>query len=108
MVLLMAALASSCATDALWRATDPNERFWIDAEDITEAELQRNKIAYCKYDGDFGPGYVVEKSAARKLQDYTIRALATPVTIVVDTTVVVVAVLFRDPNAAARLLGELL
>jgi hypothetical protein len=60
---------------------------------VTEAELIEKKIAY--YKNDETASFYIEKNTFQKFQDYSIRTLATPVTVALDTaTIMVVAVGF--------------
>jgi hypothetical protein len=82
------------STKALWENTNPNDHIWIPASAITEADLIRKRVSYRKCDEESLDlhGYLVKKSAIRKFGDYTVRTLATPVTVTVDGTVVVVCI----------------
>ena len=88
-------LSSSCATRRLWDETNPRERIWVSASEITEQQLIDRKIPYYKSKDELGSGYLIPKSKARQLGDVTIRMLATPITVTIDaaTTVVVVGVM---------------
>lgn len=88
--LLLALACSSCCTQTLWDRIDPNERVWIPDTDITEAELIQKGVEYKKYGGDFPHGYLVKKSSMQKFSEYTILTLATPITLTVDSVLVVV------------------
>ena len=107
-VLLVGLLSQSCVTQALWDATDPHEFLWIPETDITELTLMENGVHYSRHRTKDLSGYFVEKSAARKLSDYSVRLSATPVTVVVDgigcTVVGVAYLLTTDPRLAADLL----
>ena len=84
---------SACTTSMLWDSTDPQEYVEILDASVSIQELNDRGI---KYRVDQATNRVfVAKSSLRKLGDYTIRTLATPLTIVIDTasTLVVVAVL---------------
>jgi len=93
--ILLACSFVSCSTQALWERTNPGERIWIPAAEITQAQLDQRHVKYEKYDGSFGHGYLVEKSALQKFRDYAFRALGTPAAVAIDTvtTVTVVGVL---------------
>ena len=88
------ALLGGCATSNLWDDTHPRQSIWIDAKDITEAELQKRGVEYEVYTSETCNGFLVEKSAKDKFKDYHLRLLGTPVTLAVDaaTTVAVGAV----------------
>ena len=88
--LLCAGFCSSCCTPALWEATDPAEHVAIPVDRVSEGGLKAKHLKY--YKDETRNLFYVEKRSARKLGDYAIRALATPVTVVIDavTTVVVV------------------
>jgi hypothetical protein len=90
LLVLLAMACSSCLTSALWDSVHPNERIFIPASEITEAELVRKVIEYKKYDnGDFH-GYLVQKSYLSKLGDYTLLTLGTPITVSVDGAMVAI------------------
>ena len=88
LLLLALALASSCATSALWDTTDPYVA--VSQGDISEDALKAQNVRY--YRDDFRKVIFVEKRGMAKFKDYAIRTLATPVTVVIDaaTTIVVV------------------
>ena len=90
--LAVVALCCSCVTHALWRDTNPHEVLWIPADQITVAELERRGVAYSACSDDRGEGFVVGKSSEEKFQDYTLRTLGTPVTIVIDAATVTLVV----------------
>ena len=83
-------LATSCATEALWQATDPAEYVSVPQSEVSEAELRERGVDYRK-DDEHGL-YYVEKSGLRRLGDYTIRFFATPATVVVDTATAIVVI----------------
>ncbi len=93
MVVLLVFTVYGCATPALWKATNPNEYVAVSANDISEADLNSNSIAYHK-DENSGV-YYIEKDNLAKLKDYTIRVFATPITVAVDAglSIIVVGVL---------------
>jgi len=74
--------------------------------EVTEQQLIDKKIPYYQSNGVLGHGYLIPKSKARQLGDYTIRMLATPITVTVDAgtivakTVVVVGIVIieNSPN----------
>jgi hypothetical protein len=90
---------TSCATHALWVATDPREYVVVSQSDVNEQEMKAKGIAYYT-DPAHGVLYV-EKTAMQKNKDYMIRALGTPVTVVLDTAATVVVV-----GAAVWVLGH--
>jgi hypothetical protein len=96
-ISLLSFFLISCATKEVYKNYDPNEYVRIDSTSITEAELIKNDIAYYKKTlvhsskGETQALYI-EKSSAEKFRDYSIRAFATPVTVVVDAAVGVVVV----------------
>lgn len=103
MILCVLAVSLSGCTNCttkLWQDTDPDRTVWIDAEEITEAELKARGVEYTRYSTEKHNGYVIKKSDREKLMDYTYRALGTPVTLAVDAAatascgVVVLGVLF--------------
>ena len=79
---------SSGCTKALWETNNPNERSWISADKITENELKAKDLDYESFPILGEDGYLVEKSDGQKFKDYTIRLLATPVTLTVDVVAV--------------------
>jgi hypothetical protein len=85
-----AILITSCVTTKLWEATDPRKFVEISMADITEKELMDRQV---KYYTDAKKGcYYIEKSALQKFQDYTLRVLATPVTVVLDTAGAIIVI----------------
>jgi hypothetical protein len=107
-LLLSAVVVQSCCTSALWDSTDPDARLWMDADKITEAELQRRGIRYEMYEAEWGRGYLVEKSGWRRLHDYNLRLLGTPVTLTLDAVgsvaVVGVVILATNPELTGALI----
>lgn len=91
----LAALMVSCATPALWDATDPDQ--WVKADNtaVGTNDLAARGVEY-RYHEATGDIYI-PKSQLHKLGDYTLRALATPITVTLDavgmTTIVCGAVL---------------
>ena len=85
-------MTSSCTSTTrwLWDETNPQERVWVAASGVGEQQLAEKQIPYSKWKD----GYLIPKSKVKKLGDYTIRTLATPITVTIDaaTTVVVVGV----------------
>ncbi|MCU0857180.1 MAG: hypothetical protein MUC65_02085, partial [Pontiellaceae bacterium] len=59
LILLLGALimCQACTTSALWEDTDP--RIWIDADQITEAELKERGMKYKVYHSSVMNGYLV-------------------------------------------------
>lgn len=88
-LLLIAFLCSSCCTNALWDSYDPDGYIQIGYTEITEQELQAKKMDFIK--DDENSSYYVPKSNMRKLSEYSIRLLATPVTVAVDTAIIVIS-----------------
>ena len=88
----MSLLLSACATQTLWENTNPRERVWVSASEVTEPLLIEQHIPYHKYEGDLGPGFLIPKTKAQRLGDYTVRALVAPVTVTVDAATVVAVV----------------
>lgn len=108
-VILMGILVvcQSCTTAKLWKDMDPNERIWIDASKTTEEALQKKGVDYEVYNSGSCKGYLIKKSGMERMKDYQLRALGTPVTLVVDaaTTVVVVgAYMFVNDQEGTYLL----
>jgi len=87
---MVAMCAASCLTTRLWKATDPVEYVAVSQNKISESELQERKVSYRK-DDERGL-YYVEKTSLRRLGDYTLRALAAPVTVVLDAAMAIVVV----------------
>lgn len=81
-------LCTSCATKSLWEATDPDKYIQIKFTDITEQELKDKGAKY--YKDDKTHSYYVNKNSQDKLKNYAIRVFATPVTVVIDATTVVI------------------
>jgi len=88
--LLLIMACSSCLTKTVWDNINPNEHVWIPADSITEASLIKKGIEFEKFDQKDPKGYLVKKSALRKLGDYTLLTLATPITVTLDGTMIVV------------------
>jgi len=90
LMLLACSLITSCTTHALWVATDPNEYVAVTKNIENETKLEAGGLEYC-VDNERGLIYV-EKNKLQKARDYTIRTLATPVTVAFDaaTTIVIV------------------
>lgn len=90
-------------TSKLWESNNPNERVWINADKITEDKLKQRGVEYTRYNTKQGSGYLVPKSEWRKIKDFNLCMLGTPVTLVVDAATVVVVVgvaSLMDPSAA--------
>ena len=83
-------LCSSCCTQLLTENIKPDEPVWIPASVVTEAQLREKGVQYKKYDSEDLHGYLVNKSSMRRFGEYTLLTLATPLTLTVDTAVVVV------------------
>lgn len=88
LIILLLFLCDSCATKALWEKTDPDEYVKIKFTEITEEELKERGVKY--YRDDDKHAFYVDKDSFSKFKDYSIRVLATPVTIVIDATAVVI------------------
>jgi hypothetical protein len=85
-----ALFCSSCATSYVWRKTDPNEYLFVERTPAHEAYFQQHKVPYLV---DYkGKTLYVDKNKLQKLKDYSIRTLATPVTVVLDTVMPIVVV----------------
>ena len=82
-------IASACTTQKLWDNVNPHEEVWVSASDVTEQQLIDKKIPYHESNGELGKGYLIPKSKVRQMGDYTIRTLATPVTVTLDVVSVV-------------------
>lgn len=109
-VLLMGLLLSgqACTTAKLWEDANPNDRIWIDADKTTEASLKARGVDYQVYNDKGVSGYLIKKHGLERMKDYQLRALGTPVTLVVDAaaTVVVVGVymFINDPVGTCSLI----
>jgi hypothetical protein len=94
----------------LWEDANPNERIWIDASKTTEEALKKKGVEYEVYTGDNGKGYLIKKTGREKMKDYQLRALGTPVTLVMDaaSTVVVVGIYMfvSDPVGTCSLIDS--
>jgi hypothetical protein len=91
LVLAISAIwITSCVTTKLWEATDPRKFVEISMNDITEKELIDKQVKYYT-DGQRGY-YYIEKDGLQKFQDYTLRVLATPLTVALDTATVIVVI----------------
>ncbi len=93
-MILMGFLFScqACSTAKLWEDADPNARIWIDADKTTEAALKERGLHYQVYNEQGVSGFLIEKRGLERMKDYQLRALGTPVTLVVDAAVTVVVV----------------
>ena len=91
-IMALMLLVSSCATKALWKATDPAHYVRVDSSLVTEDELKKRGIKY--YWNDWDKAYYMEKSDLNKLRDYSLRLFGTPISVAIDaaTTLVVVGV----------------
>jgi hypothetical protein len=88
--VVCAVFCSSCATSYVWRKTDPNEYLFVERTPAHEAYFQQHKIPYLV---DYsGKTLYVDKNKLQKVEDYSIRTLATPVTVVLDTATTIVVV----------------
>jgi hypothetical protein len=77
-------LCQSCATSALWDATHPDSRVWIESNKITPAQLEQ-RCAKQQVDALPVPGgYLVGKSKGHKKMDVAFRVVGTPVTLALD------------------------
>lgn len=85
-LLLIAALASSCATPALWEATDPDEFVPVPQDEIDEADLKNEGVEYYR-DEEEGVFYV-EKGFPARFRDYALRIVLTPVTGAIDSALI--------------------
>lgn len=101
----------SCATARLWEDINPNERIWVGADKISEQTLRQKGISYEVYTSGSIRGFLIPKSGMQKMKDYQLRALGTPVTLVLDaaTTVVVVGayMFIHDPDGTVSLIRAL-
>ena len=88
-LLAIAFLCSSCCTSAMWESYDPDGYIQIEYAEITEQELLDKKVEYIKDDAT--SSFYVPKSNMRILSEYSIRLLATPVTVALDAALIVVS-----------------
>lgn len=95
--MVLVILIQSCATTELWKRTDPEEYVQISMQAISESEFKEKGIKYYKDEKE--RVYYFEKSAARKIRDYSLRLLLTPITVTIDaaTAIVVIAVVMYGP-----------
>lgn len=98
----------ACTTAKLWEDANPNDRIWIDADKTTEASLKERGVKYEVYSRDGVSGYLIRKDGFERMKDYQLRALGTPVTLVVDAASTVVVVGFymflNDPDGTCELI----
>ena len=99
-VSCLLALMVSCATPALWKATNPNECVRIPQAIANTNDLAAKGIQY-RVSGATGDIYI-PKSQAHKLRDYTVRLFATPVTVAIDAVGGVVVVCGMLVGGAAQ------
>ncbi len=85
--LMAAVLTSSCATKALWRATDPDSYVRVRGDLVTEETLKKKGLKYFKSDKDHA--FYVEKNGFDRFRDYTLRVFATPVTVAIDAAMAI-------------------
>lgn len=101
-------LCQACTTAKLWEDTEP--QVWIDASQITEAELKERGVPYRVYRSSIMNGYLVDKSTREKMKGYHLRMLGTPVTLTIDAagTAVAAAVVgvYLFPEGACELLNH--
>lgn len=89
-IALVASLTTSCMTQKLWKATDPDAHSSIPQDQITEAELRERGIPYLKDDHGL---YIVGKTRRERIGDHVLRAVFTPATMCLDATPVVAGAL---------------
>jgi len=80
----------SCATPALWDATNPREYVAMTRNEKNETKLKTSGLNY-RIDEEWDLFYV-EKSTLQKSRDYAIRTIGTPVTVVLDAASTIVVV----------------
>lgn len=101
-------ICQACSTAKLWQDANPNDRIWIDANKTTEAALKERGLDYEVYNDKGVSGYLIKKHGLERMKDYQLRALGTPVTLVLDAaaTVVVVGVymFISDPAGTCSLI----
>jgi hypothetical protein len=78
---MVAVLASSCTTQKLWDATDPDAQVLVPASQVSEAELRDSGAPYKV---DARGNYHVGKTAGQRVGDHALRFMLTPATVVVD------------------------
>lgn len=105
--MILATFCSSCATQYLWKATDPSEYVMVSCGDISRDYLESHSLNYVE-DREKGVFYV-EKGRLCKFRDYAIRTIGVPVTVTIDTAIVltvvgvaIYAVQYGDPSDAER------
>lgn len=79
--VLVASLATSCATRQLWKATDPEETVILPESQVSEVELQESGAPYLK--DDYGM-YHIGKTGPERLGDHALRFALTPAALAVD------------------------
>ena len=87
-IVLILILFQACATTELWKKINPEEYVQISMNEISENELKEKGIKY--YKNENKEVFYLEKSSVRKLGDYSLRILLTPLTVVLDVTTVIV------------------
>ncbi|MDH3348676.1 MAG: hypothetical protein OEM02_11345 [Desulfobulbaceae bacterium] len=81
---------NSCATPYIWKKTDPDKYVKIDFSKITEEELQDKEVKY--YRDDTQHAFFAEMDSFAKFKNYSLRTLATPIAVILDTTAVILVV----------------
>lgn len=92
----LAALMVSCATPALWDATDPDQWVKADKTAVGTNDLAARGVEY-RCDKAAGDVYI-PKSQLHKLGDYTLRALATPITVTLDAATIICGAVLVGAN----------
>ena len=83
-------LFTSCATQYLWRETDPAEYVALSQSTVSQQDLERRHLHFIV--DDEKDVFYVEKNGIQKLRDYTIRTLGTPVAVTIDAAATIVVI----------------
>jgi hypothetical protein len=89
-LFILFGICTSCSTTTarLWENTDPDEYILVSKDEVSEEKLMKNGAHFHKLKN--AEGFLVQKSSWRRVGDYSLRVLVTPVTVVADTVSVVV------------------
>ena len=78
---LVATLTTSCATQKLWEATNPDALGSIPVGEVSEAELRERGVPYLKDEHGI---YHVGKTRMERFEDHALRFAFTPAALCVD------------------------
>ncbi len=116
--LVFLLLLSGCATTttALWEYADPEERIWISARDLSVDTILNSGVDYEYAVGESGPGYWINQSELERWYKATLRAVGTPVTLVIDSALSTAAfagyllyyLFYYDPVGTTHLVIDIL